>query len=111
MTIPTHHREGKKRSNFAVKIKNFIESCESYNVVYYISCNKPSCYNIQYIGETGRRLADRFREHIGYVKSTYLTQLTGNHFNLPEHALSNMKVTVLEKCKENNLTYWKIRES
>ena len=56
-------------------------------------------------------LADRFREHIGYVKSTNLTQLTGNHFNLPEHALSNMKVTVLEKCKENNLTYWKIRES
>ena len=24
----------------------------------------------------------------------------GNHFNLPGHTLSNMKVTVLEKCKE-----------
>ena len=69
------------------------------------------CYNIQYIGETGRRLADRFREHIGYVKSANLTQPTGNHFNLPGHTLSNMKVTVLEKCKENNPTYRKIRES
>ena len=40
---------------------------------------------------------DRFKEHIGYVKSANLTQPTGNHFNLPGHTLSNMKVTVHEK--------------
>ena len=77
-------------------------------MVYCISCNKPSCHNIQYIGETGTRLADRFREHIGYVKSANLTQPWGNHFNLPGYTLSNIKVTVLEKCKENNPTYRKI---
>jgi len=75
-----------------------------------LPCNKPSCHNIQYIGETERILADRFREHIGYAKSAILTQ-SGNHFNLPGHTLSNMKVTVLEKCKENNPTYRKFRES
>ena len=31
---------------------------------------------MQYIGETGRRLADRFRERICYVKSANLTQPT-----------------------------------
>ena len=113
-TCPFLHTTEKvksSRSNFAVKIKT-LESCESYDVVYCISCNKPSYHNMQYIGETGRRLADRFRERICYVKSANFTHLrTGNHFNLPGHTLSNMKVSVLEKCKENNPTYREIRES
>ena len=58
------------------------------------------CHNIQYIGETGRRLAHRVREHIGNVKSANLTQPTGNHFNLPGHTLSNIKVTVLKNVKK-----------
>ena len=36
-------------------------SCITYNVVYCLSCTK--CPSTVYIGETGRRLADRFREH------------------------------------------------
>ena len=102
MPIPTHHREGKKKSNFALKIKTLLSFVKvtMWFTIYLATNLVATIYNI--FGETGRRLADRFREHIGYVKSTNLTQLTGNHFNLPEHALSNMKVTVLEKCKENN---------
>ena len=36
-------------------------SCVSENIVYCIFCSK--C-NIYYVGETGRRLGDRFREHL-----------------------------------------------
>ena len=36
-------------------------SCITDNVVYCLTCIK--CPSIVYIGETGRRLADCFREH------------------------------------------------
>ena len=36
-------------------------TCTSYNVVYLIKCRT---YNKAYIGETGRHLGDRFREHL-----------------------------------------------
>ena len=78
------------RTNFVVKIENVV-SCETINVVYCISYSKPSCNNIQYIGETGRRLGDRFREHIRYVESENQSQPTG-------YTLSSMKVTILDKC-------------
>ena len=51
-----------------LKIKNVV-SCETINVVQCIYGSNPSCNIIQYIGEKGRRLQDRFREHIGYVKN------------------------------------------
>ena len=41
------------------KIKSHI-TCETFNVIYMIQCTK--C-NLQYIGETKRRLKDRFYEH------------------------------------------------
>ena len=41
------------------KIKSHI-TCETSNVIYMIQCTK--C-NLQYIGETKRRLKDRFNEH------------------------------------------------
>ena len=39
---------------------NHILACETFNVIYMIQCTK---YNLQYIGETKRRLKDRFNEH------------------------------------------------
>ena len=88
---------------FAVKIKTCVHS----NVIYCISCNKSSCHNIQQEGDQLKGL-----ENIQVtLKVLILTQPIGNHFNLPGHTLSNMKVTVFEKCKENNSTYQKIRES
>ena len=55
-------------SEFSLKINTPV-TCSTSNVVYCISCNKSGCYNIQYIGETGRRLDERFREHAGYVRT------------------------------------------
>ena len=42
-----------------IKIKSHI-TCETPNDIYMIQCTK--C-NLQYIGETKRRLKDRFNEH------------------------------------------------
>ena len=49
------------KSNFVIR-HNF--TCTSSNIIYCISCSK--CCKL-YIGETGRRLSDRFAEHLRSV--------------------------------------------
>ena len=65
--------------------------CISANVIHCITCNL--CKKI-YIGETGRRLVDRFREHQRDVEKndTDLWKPVGRHFNLPNYSHHNMTV-------------------
>ena len=65
---------------------------------------------MQYIGETDRRLKDRFLEHQGYVRGNKLSKATGQHFNLPGHKLSDMHITALEQIHNDDPMYRKIRE-
>ena len=76
------------RPNRSVKITDHF-TCISTNVIYcktYTLCKKI------YIGETGRRLADRFREHLRDVEknNTDASKPVGRHFNLPNHSHHNM---------------------
>lgn len=109
-------QEGKKvvSSNNKKIYINLQESvtCESKNVVYCISCDKAACNFVQYIGETQAKLKVRFGQHLGYVRSTDHDKYpTGKHFNLPGHSMTNMKLSVLEKCKLDSSNYRKIREA
>ena len=63
----------------------------SANVIYCITCTL--CKKI-YIGETGRRLADRFREHLRDVEKndTDASKSVARHFNLPNHSHHNMTI-------------------
>ena len=49
----------------------------------------------------------RFAEHRGYVTQKVTDKSTGNHFNLPGHSLSDMKIGVIEKCKRKGAEYRK----
>ena len=69
-------------------------SCITENVVYCLSCTK--CPSIVYIGETGRRLADRFREHRRDIINGRNDLPVPAHFNQPNHALEDMKAAVLK---------------
>ena len=66
-------------------------TCISVNVIYCITCTL--CRKF-YIGETGRRLADRFREHLRDVENidTDASKPVARHFNLPKH--SHHKMTI-----------------
>ena len=59
--------------------------------LYCITCTlcKKIC-----IGETGRRLADRFREHLRDAEqnNTDASKPVARHFNLPNHSYHNMTV-------------------
>ena len=65
--------------------------CISTNVIYCITCTL--CKKI-YIGETGRRLADRFREHLPDAEqnNTDASKPVARHFNLPNHSHHNMTI-------------------
>ena len=64
------------------------------HVVYCLSCTK--CPSIVYIGETGRRLADRFREHRRDIINGRNDLPVPAHFNQPNHTLEDMRVAVLK---------------
>ena len=63
-------------------------TCTAENVVY--------CLTYVYIGETGRRMADRFREHRKDVINGRNDLPVSAHFNQPDHSLQDMKVAVLK---------------
>ena len=72
-----------------------------------IECSK--CLQ-RYIGETKRSLKERLSDHRGYINNKKIEYITGHHFNLPGHDLSNLKITILEKQKTEDDLYRKERE-
>ena len=82
-------------------------NCNTSNVIYLITCLKCS---VQYVGETDRRLKDRFCEHKSYVTSKKLDQATGHHFNTKGHSVSDMRITILEQVQNKDPFYRKERE-
>ena len=89
-------------------------TCSSSNLVYMIQCTK--C-RIQYIGETKRRLSDRFGEHRRAVEKA-ITQsdidqptAVSDHFTLPGHSLNNLELIPLELINSNRDAIRKAREA
>ena len=80
----------KSQTNRSVKVTDHF-TCISSNVIYCITCTL--CKKI-YIGETGRRLADRFREHLRDAEqnNTDASKPVARHFNLPNHSHHNMTI-------------------
>ena len=56
-----------------------------------------------YIGETGRRLGDRFREHLRDVEKDdkNASKPVARHFNLPNHSMQHMTVCGLSLHQGN----------
>ena len=74
------------------KIRGHI-TCSTYNIIYLISCR---ICGIQYIGETKNSLKKRFYGHRSTVKTHKLDTPVGQHFNLPNHSISDMILQGIE---------------
>ena len=87
LRISRYSISGPKRS---VKITDRF-TCTSANVIYCITC---TLCNKLYIGETGRRLGDRFREHLRDVEKNDkdASKPVARHFNLPNHSIKHMAI-------------------
>jgi hypothetical protein len=57
-------------------------SCQSNNLIYCITCKK--C-NVQYVGQTKRRLMDRFQGHFGVIQRNDPSSDIAAHFNSTNH--------------------------
>ncbi|KAL9953630.1 hypothetical protein ACROYT_G041077 [Oculina patagonica] len=72
-------------------------SCTTSNIVYIITCR--AC-TMSYIGETGRRLGDRFCEHLRSVER--IADLpVAKHFSSPGHTTDDMMVSVVRSGLTN----------
>ena len=87
-------------------------TCDTKNLIYMIHCNR--C-NLQYIGETKRRLKDRFNEHCRTIdnpntKSKPTT--AAEHFlSSPNHTANNMQLIPIEKIFSNRDSIRKAKEA
>ena len=63
------------------------------------SCSK--CCKL-YIGETGRRLSDRFAEHLRSVRNNDVDKPVARHFNAANHSISNMKICAISPISGGN---------
>ena len=75
--------EGKGRASNIASLKNNRTVCTLF-----------PCVAMVYIGETGRRLGDRFREHLRDVEinDKDASKPVARHFNLPNHPQKHMAV-------------------
>jgi hypothetical protein len=70
-------------------------SCNSANCIYTIHCLK--CPNIHslYVGETGRSCRGRMNQHLYNIRHN-TDNLIANHFNLPNHSISDFRFSVIQ---------------
>ena len=64
--------------------------------LYFIDCAK--CGSVQYVGDTGNSLQNRFYHHRSDIKTNKNT-LVARHFNGSGHTLADLRRTAIEKIK------------
>ena len=66
------------------------------NIIYCISCSKSCQLCIgETKGETGRRLSDRFAEHLRSVRNNDVDKPVARHFETVNHSISDIKVCAI----------------
>jgi hypothetical protein len=93
-------------NNFNLNIHEAL-NCKTVSVVYLITCNRCS---IQYIGETGNTLNQRFRGHLQDIRENLGYKPVGTHFNLPGHTRNDLRITLLRKTPDNDSNWRKRTE-
>jgi hypothetical protein len=83
------------------------QKCQLTNVIYGLTCS--DCEKIVYVGETGRAVAERYKEHEADIRLKR-DKAVPNHFNQKGHSGDSVGVVVLERIRDNSRYYRKLRE-
>jgi hypothetical protein len=86
---------GQRISSFFPKVKDPVSINDVPGVVYSIPCS--DC-NLEYIGETGRRLRTRVREHVSDCRSSKLSTALSEHACKLKHVFDFSHAKVLHRC-------------
>ena len=76
-----------------------LSNCDSKECIYFLFCNKCKVF---YIGETGRAINKRIKEHL--YKINFLKRIVNNK-NISELAKRILLKNFLNKCGESSLIY------
>ena len=106
-TCPYVLASNKIQSSQTKEIVNLKASfnCNTSGIIYITTCEK--CKK-QYIGQTGRKLRERFAEHLYNICQK--KEVTGTHYTSTGHSHWDLKVQVLEKVTPNTPSYRLERE-
>jgi hypothetical protein len=75
-------------------------SCSDTHIIYSIHCRK--C-DQQYVGQTVRRICDRYSEHLNDILNRRTDRSVPNHFvNSPGHSIKDMIFCAFEKMHESS---------
>lgn len=74
--------------------------CYTTNAIYRIRC---TLCNKNYIGETGRELSTRIKEHLSDIKHRRQSPVS-LHFNNNDHSIQNLEIYFLGSCYTNDNT-------
>ena len=89
ITSSTNGREYSSKTNI----------CQSSNLVYCITCKRCGA---QYVGQTKRRVMDRFQDHFYKINTAILDSDIGKHFNTNGHqGLEDVQINVVDFIHSN----------
>jgi hypothetical protein len=98
-----------KEINSSVTKQKFLMTgqynCSTRGLIYLTTCSH--CKK-QYVGQTGRTLRERIKEHL--LNIYHKREVTGLHYSLPGHSHGDLKVQVIEKVTPNTPSYRLERE-
>ena len=80
-------------------------TCDTKGVIYLSTCAK--CKK-QYVGQTGRKLSDRIKEHLNNI--CLKKESTGIHYTSNNHNHYDMQIQIVEKVSPNTPNYRLERE-
>ena len=86
-------------------------TCDTKNLSYIIQCN---CCNLQFTGETKRRLKYRFNEHLRTIDNPNTKSkpnTAAEHFLSSNHTANDMQLIPIEKIFSNRDSIRKAREA
>ena len=81
--------------NWKIYCDDHSSLCQSENVVYSIICRRCGCL---YIGETERRLRERFSDHLRSVRNNSPGFPVAEHFKSASHSLNDIMICGLKRC-------------
>ena len=81
-------------------------TCTSKNVIYLITCTK--CKK-QYVGLTTQQLNVRINHHRSSIFNRIKTYIS-NHFNFPDHNISNLSVQIIDTPQEGPNTFQRLQK-
>ena len=96
----------KLSSKFSLKDVNKIE--HQHNVIYQLTCPTNDC-NATYIGETGRRISERIKEHSG--NSGHTSHMSQHSDKYKHQPVSMNDCTILTKINSGSIKFRKITEA